>query len=133
MLAEQSGMTTQRVAPHHSLVDVLDRVLDKGLVIDAGLSVSLAGIEIVGVDAQIVVTSIQTYEKVASTTRLALRRSGRSVATADAASRRRRPRRAVNARCQHGCTFVMKRDALPSTVTCPFDGSRICSVATPAA
>ena len=140
MLAEQSGMTTQRVAPHHSLVDVLDRVLDKGLVIDAALSVSLAGIEIVGVDAQIVVASIQTYEGLASngaetrtTTRLALRRSGRSVATADAASRRRRPRRTVNARCQHGCTFVMKRDALPSTVTCPFDGSRICSVATPAA
>ena len=139
MLAEQSGMTTQRVAPHHSLVDVLDRVLDKGLVIDAGLSVSLAGIEIVGVDAQIVVASIQTYEGLASnaetrtTTRLALRRSGRSVATADAASRRRRPRRTVNARCQHGCTFVMKRDALPSTVTCPFDGSRMCSVAAPAA
>ena len=133
MLAEQSGMTTQRVAPHHSLVDVLDRVLDKGLVIDAALSVSLAGIDIVGVETQIVVASIQTYEKVASTTRPALRRSGRSVATADAASRRRRPRRTVNARCQHGCTFVMKRDALPSTVTCPFDGSRICSVATPAA
>ena len=126
-------MSIERVAPHHSLIDVLDRVLDKGLVIDVSLSVSLAGIDIIGVETQIVVASIQTYEKVASTTRPALRRSGRSVATADAASRRRRPRRTVNARCQHGCTFVMKRDALPSTVTCPFDGSRICSVATPAA
>jgi hypothetical protein len=28
---------------------------------------------------------------------------------------------------------VMKRAALPSTVTCPFDGSRMCSVAAPAA
>ncbi|PYN61703.1 MAG: hypothetical protein DMD90_22395 [Candidatus Rokuibacteriota bacterium] len=133
-------MSIERVAPHHSLIDVLDRVLDKGLVIDVSLSVSLAGIDIVGVETQIVVASIQTYEGLASngaetrtTTRLALRQSGRSVATADAASRRRRPRRTVNARCQHGCTFVMKRDALPSTVTCPFDGSRMCSVAAPAA
>jgi gas vesicle structural protein len=126
-------MSIQRVAPQHSLVDVLDRVLDKGLVIDMSLNVSLAGIDIVGVEAQIVVASIQTYEKVASPTRPALRRSERFVATADAASRRRRPRRTVNARCQHGCTFVMKRDALPSTVTCPFDGSRIGSVAPPVA
>jgi hypothetical protein len=127
-------MSIQRVAPHHSLVDVLDRVLDKGLVIDVSMRVSLAGISIVGVEAQTVVASIQTYEKVASATRPAPGRSGRSVASADAAPRRRRrPRRTVNARCQHGCTFVMKRDAVPSTVTCPFDGSRICSVATPAA
>src|SRR5262249_11698452 len=134
-IARESGMSLKRVAPRLSLIDVLDRVLDKGLVIDASVRVSLLGIEIVGVDACIVVTSIQTYGQLPSSPpslrRMAtvVLKSGKS----GAFPRRRRPRTSVNARCQHGCTFVMKRDALPSTVTCPFDGSRICSVATPAA
>jgi len=128
-------MSLKRVAPRLSLIDVLDRVLDKGLVIDASVRVSLLGIEIVGVDACIVVASIQTYGQLPpsppSLRRMAtaVLKSGKS----GAVPRRRRPRTSVNARCQHGCTFVMKRDAVPSTVTCPFDRSRICSVATPAA
>src|SRR5207247_9294383 len=48
-----------RVGPSH--VDVLDRVLDKGIVIDAWLRVSLVGIELVTVDARVVVASIATY------------------------------------------------------------------------
>ena len=131
-------MSIERVASHHSLIDVLDRVLDKSLVVDASLRGSFAGIEIVGVDAQIVVASTHTYEKLAGTGAEAratarLRRSAAPVRTIVPAPRRRGPRRTVNARCEHGCTFVMKRDALPSTVTCPFDGSRMCSVAAPAA
>ena len=43
------------------LVDVLDRVLDKGIVIDAAVRVSVAGIELLGVDARVVVASIETY------------------------------------------------------------------------
>ena len=43
------------------LVDVLDRVLDKGIVIDAHVRVSVSGIELVAVEARVVVASIQTY------------------------------------------------------------------------
>ena len=44
-----------------SLIDVLDRVLDKGIVVDAWLRVSLVGIELVTVEARVVVASINTY------------------------------------------------------------------------
>src|SRR5216110_766328 len=43
------------------LADVLDLILDKGLVIDAYVRVSLIGIEILTVDARIVVASVDTY------------------------------------------------------------------------
>ncbi len=49
-----------------ALAEVLDRVLDKGIVIDAWASVSLLGIEIVGVKAQVVVASVETYLKYAT-------------------------------------------------------------------
>jgi gas vesicle structural protein len=44
-----------------SLIDVLDRVLDKGIVIDAWVRVSLVGIDLVTVEARVVVASIDTY------------------------------------------------------------------------
>src|SRR5436853_6598632 len=44
-----------------SLIDVLDRVLDKGIVIDAWVRVSLVGIDLITVEARIVVASIDTY------------------------------------------------------------------------
>src|SRR4051794_4036315 len=44
-----------------SLADVIDTILDKGLVIDIYLRVSLVGIEILTVDARIVVASVDTY------------------------------------------------------------------------
>jgi hypothetical protein len=44
-----------------SLADVLDTILDKGLVIDAYVRVSLVGIEILTVDARVVVASVDTY------------------------------------------------------------------------
>jgi hypothetical protein len=43
------------------LVDVLDVLLDKGLVIDVFLRVSLVGIELLTVDARIVIASVDTY------------------------------------------------------------------------
>jgi len=48
-----------RAGPSH--VDVLDRVLDKGIVIDAWVRVSVVGIELVTVGAHVVVASIETY------------------------------------------------------------------------
>lgn len=46
-----------------SLIDVLDRVLDKGIVIDAWVRVSLVGIDLITVEARVVVASIETYLK----------------------------------------------------------------------
>src|SRR5687767_15963161 len=54
-------MALERATAAASLVDVLDRVLDKGIVIDAWARVSLAGIELVTVEARVVVASIATY------------------------------------------------------------------------
>lgn len=44
-----------------SLADVLDTILDKGLVIDIYVSVSLVGIELLRIDARVVVASVDTY------------------------------------------------------------------------
>ncbi|GGO77604.1 gas vesicle protein GvpJ [Nonomuraea cavernae] len=43
------------------LADVIDTILDKGLVIDAFVRVSLVGIEVLTIDARIVVASVDTY------------------------------------------------------------------------
>jgi hypothetical protein len=56
-------MAVERAAGGSSLIDVLDRVLDKGIVIDAWVRVSLVGIDLVTVEARIVVASIDTYLK----------------------------------------------------------------------
>lgn len=44
-----------------SLYDVLELVLDRGLVIDVFVRVSLVGIEILKIDARVVVASVDTY------------------------------------------------------------------------
>jgi len=44
-----------------SLLDVLDRVLDKGIVVDAWVRLSLVGIDLITVEARIVVASIQMH------------------------------------------------------------------------
>ncbi len=56
-----------RTAEHGgtSLVDVLDRVLDKGIVIDAWVRVSLVGIDLITIEARVVVASIETSLKYA--------------------------------------------------------------------
>lgn len=43
------------------LVDVIDLILDKGLVIDIYVRVSLVGIELITIDARIVIASVDTY------------------------------------------------------------------------
>ena len=51
----------QREKTNASLIDILDRVLDKGIVIDAWVALSVIGINLVTVDARIVVASVETY------------------------------------------------------------------------
>ena len=76
-----------------SLIDVLDRVLDKGIVIDAWVRVSLVGIDLITVEARVVVASIDTYLRYADALGLtparhgALGTSGSSVDSATTRSR----------------------------------------------
>lgn len=51
----------QRQSTSASLIDVLDRVLDKGIVIDAWVALSVMGINLVAIEARMVVASIETY------------------------------------------------------------------------
>jgi hypothetical protein len=54
-------VAVERAAGGTSLIDVLDRVLDKGIVIDAWVRLSLVGIDLITVEARVVVASIDTY------------------------------------------------------------------------
>src|SRR5215203_3969837 len=58
--AQSRNRYLDRPAPS-SLADVLDTILDKGLVIDVYVRVSLVGIELLVIDARIVVASVDTY------------------------------------------------------------------------
>jgi gas vesicle structural protein len=51
-----------------SLADVVEMILDKGLVIDAYVRVSLVGIELLTIDARIVIASVDTYLRFAEAT-----------------------------------------------------------------
>src|SRR5919197_1357766 len=59
-VGQRRGGYLERPAPS-SLADVIDSILDKGLVIDAYVRVSLVGIELLTIDARIVVASVDTY------------------------------------------------------------------------
>jgi hypothetical protein len=48
-----------------SLAEVVDRILDKGIVIDAWARVSLVGIELLSIEARVVVASVETFLKYA--------------------------------------------------------------------
>jgi gas vesicle structural protein len=51
----------QRAPSPSGLADVIDLILDKGLVIDAYVRISVIGIELVTIDARIVIASVDTY------------------------------------------------------------------------
>jgi gas vesicle structural protein len=59
--------TVTRAPRPSGLADVLDVVLDKGIVIDAYVRVALLGIEVLTVDARIVIASVDTYLRFAET------------------------------------------------------------------
>ncbi|QGH36783.1 gas vesicle structural protein GvpA [Gracilibacillus salitolerans] len=54
-------MSIQKTTDSSSLAEVIDRILDKGIVIDAYARVSLVGIEVLTVDARIVIASVDTW------------------------------------------------------------------------
>jgi len=59
-VAQSGGGYVGRPSPS-GLADVIDIILDKGLVIDAYVRVSLVGIELLTIDARIVIASVDTY------------------------------------------------------------------------
>jgi hypothetical protein len=55
------GRGVQKMGGSSSLAEVLDVILDKGIVIDAWARVSVVGIEILTIEARVVVASVETY------------------------------------------------------------------------
>ncbi len=60
-----STMAVEKTIGSNSLVEVVDRILDKGIVVDAWVRVSLVGIELLAVEARVVAASVETYLKYA--------------------------------------------------------------------
>jgi gas vesicle structural protein len=58
-------MAIQKSVNSSSLAEVIDRILDKGVVIDLWARVSLVGIELLTIDARIVIASVDTWLKYA--------------------------------------------------------------------
>ena len=54
-------MAVQRAPAGTSLIDVLDRILDKGIVVDGGVRNSPIGIDLTTVETRVVIESIETY------------------------------------------------------------------------
>ena len=54
-------MAVEKTNSSSSLAEVIDRILDKGIVIDAWVRVSLVGIELLAIEARVVVASVETY------------------------------------------------------------------------
>ncbi|MGM7701459.1 gas vesicle structural protein GvpA [Pseudalkalibacillus sp. Hm43] len=59
-------MSIQKTTDSSSLAEVIDRILDKGIVIDAFARVSLVGIEILTVEARVVIASVDTWLRYAN-------------------------------------------------------------------
>jgi gas vesicle structural protein len=126
-------MHVQRSEPQASVAEVLDRVLDRGIVIDAWLRVSVAGITLIDVDARIVVAAIDTYVEqaaaIAGVPCAARPITGSSAARSIEPTRSTRPRgRRVALRCDAGCTFVRRVSGSPARVRCPSHRGGVCPV-----
>ncbi len=58
-------MAVEKAIASSSLVEVVDRILDKGVVIDAWVRVSLVGIELLAIEARVTVAGVETFLKYA--------------------------------------------------------------------
>lgn len=58
-------MAVEKAIGSSSLVEAINRVLDKGIVVDAWVRVSLVGIEILAIETRVVTASVETYLKYA--------------------------------------------------------------------
>jgi len=58
-------MAVEKMNSSSSLAEVVDRILDKGVVVDAWVRVFLVGIELLSIEARVVIASVETYLKYA--------------------------------------------------------------------
>ena len=58
-------MAVEKSMASSSLAEVVDRILDKGVVVDAWVRVSLVGIEILAIEARVTVAGVDTFLKYA--------------------------------------------------------------------
>ena len=58
-------MAVEKAIGSSSLVEVIDRILDKGVVVDAWVRISLVGIELLAIEARVVVAGGETFLKYA--------------------------------------------------------------------
>jgi hypothetical protein len=58
-------MAIEKATASSSLAEVIDRILDKGVVIDAFVRISLVGIELLSIEVRAVVASVETWLKYA--------------------------------------------------------------------
>lgn len=65
-------MAIEKSLASTSLAEVVDRILDKGVVVDAFVRVSLVGIELLAVEVRAVVASVETWLKYAEAIGLTL-------------------------------------------------------------
>jgi hypothetical protein len=150
-LHAQSGMAIQRST---EVLDVMERVLNRGVVIEAWVGVSVAGLRLVDIEARILVASFETYVNLADTIAATepvithaprkplappplTRPSEDRRATSGIRPRRRSARRrsvpAVAARtwaCAQGCTFQRAARWQQGAIPCPYDKGRSCAVQT---
>jgi hypothetical protein len=141
--------------PSVTLMDVLDRVLDKGVIIEAWIRVPLVGIDLIAVDARVLVASIHTYVRYSSmiahtgmvarpqpntsaspTARPAARRASRPEAPPAAAPPARRASRAARPaparrrprKVAVRCQQGCTLTAPPGLLPCPFKADRSCEL-----
>jgi len=58
-------MAMEKAIASSSLVEVIDRILDKGVVLDVWVRVSLVGIELLAIEARVVLAGVETFLKYA--------------------------------------------------------------------
>jgi gas vesicle structural protein len=136
------------------LLDVMERVLNRGVVIEAWVGVSVAGLRLVDIEARILVASFATYvslaDTIAATQPVITRAPRKPVAPPPSACRSEaqramsdtRPRRRAARRrsgpaaarrtwaCAQGCTFQRAARWQQAAIPCPYDKGRRCAVQT---
>jgi hypothetical protein len=103
-------MAIQRTSPTLSTADVLDRVLDKGLVIDAEIHIAVAGIELLTVNALVKIASFETWDRHAAAERQPRRRLPTRAPAPRPAPETKAHR--TRLRCEDGCTFERSASTL---------------------
>jgi hypothetical protein len=58
-------MAIEKSIASSSLAEVIDRILDKGVVVDAFVRIALVGIELIAIEARVVIASVETWLKYA--------------------------------------------------------------------